>query len=132
MSAPTMTIESAQTYPTVTAPPHGPRPRRSGATVAYPVSTRPAMKVDPPATARPSASPAYPTATPSAPAATAVTEAQRTMALTGCAVAKAALKNGIIPAIAVEAPPASARWSGSQVPTRAAAGRNAARMAAHR
>src|SRR5690349_4288710 len=51
--------------------------------------------------------------TSSAPPATSATAAARTSRRAGCPPLSAATKKGITPAIAVVAPPASARWSGS-------------------
>ena len=89
----------------------------------------PATKADPPSAARPGWDPTTPTETPRAPKATAATAPSRSRASLGRAAAKAAAKNGMTPAIAVVAPPASARWRGSQAPRRSATGRNIARTA---
>ncbi|MND05524.1 hypothetical protein D3C83_263660 [compost metagenome] len=50
----------------------------------------------------------------------------------GGAAAKAAVKNGTTPAMAVEAAPARARWSGSQAPSRAVMGNAVAAIAVTR
>ena len=96
------------------------RPARPAWRVATAIATTPPRNTSPPRPATHAAAGATPrTLTSSAPVAIIATAARRTRADAGCPAASAATKNGITPAMAVVAPPARARWSGSH----AAAGR---------
>ncbi len=64
-----------------------------------------------------------------APIAIPATPTTRTTAGAGATDATDALKKGITPAIAVVAPPARSRWSGSHQPWRSEAGANSDRAA---
>ena len=113
--APMATLTSASVYACVTIGRRTMSPARPAPLSASAVSAIPARYTVPPIGGRAVHAGTRPRiATRPAPRATSATAPARRRASAGCPAESAATKNGITPAIAVEAPPASARWSGSQ------------------